>query len=217
MSGDHDGLDRLQAALDRTADRLLAEMNAHGFWEGELSPSALATATAVSALCTADPEPHRARIERGCRWLAADQNADGGWGDSPRSPSNLATTMLVRAALQLARPFCPPAPDTEQQAEDYLTAQAGKSAEDRIRAVIAAYGEDRTFAAPILMNCALAGLVDWAAVPDLPFELSVVPNACFRFLRLHVVSYALPALIAVGILLDHRTPSRNPLRRFLRS
>ena len=33
------------------------------------------------------------------RWLARRQNADGGWGDTDKSPSNIATTMLVRAAF----------------------------------------------------------------------------------------------------------------------
>ena len=217
MTGDTAEHDRLRATLDEAADRLLSERNERGFWTGRLSPSALATATAVSALCTNDPESHRQLVERGCQWLFADQNDDGGWGDSPDSPSNLSTTMLVRAALRLARPFCRPTPEVEDRAEAYLTDRAGERPEDRIRAVVETYGSDRTFAVPILTNCALAGLVEWSDVPGLPFELAVFPHAWFRFLRLHVVSYALPALIAVGVLLHRRNPSRNPVRRLLRS
>ena len=41
-------------------------------------------------------------VEQGCRWLDGQQNADGGWGDTDRSHSNIATTMLVRAAFHLA-------------------------------------------------------------------------------------------------------------------
>ena len=46
---------------------------------------------------------------------------------------------------------------------------------------------------------------------SLPFELACFPQAWFRFLRLPVVSYALPALIAVGQAVYHHRPPRNPL------
>src|SRR5262249_20664398 len=42
------------------------------------------------------------------------------------------------------------------------------------------------------------------------------PQSLFRFLRLPVVSYALPALIAIGQAVYHHRPPRNPLTRFLR-
>ena len=49
--------------------------------------------------------------------------------------------------------------------------------------------------------CALAGVISsWDKIPQLPFELSVMPQKMFRFFQLPVVSYAIPALIAVGIL-----------------
>ena len=70
-----------------------------------------------------------------------------------------------------------------------------------IRGVLSYYGNDLTFSAPILVMCALAGVIkDWRAIPQLPFEVAVLPQSLFRFFRLPVVSYAIPALIAVGIL-----------------
>ena len=49
--------------------------------------------------------------------------------------------------------------------------------------------------------CGLAGVISrWDKIPPLPFELAVLPQKLFRFLQLPVVSYAIPALIAVGIL-----------------
>ena len=39
----------------------------------------------------------------------------------------------------------------------------------------------------------------WLHVPELPFFLALLPQWCFRFMKLEVVSYALPALIAVGL------------------
>ena len=56
----------------------------------------------------------------------------------------------------------------------------------------------------------VAGLVSWDEVPSLPFELACLPQALFRFLRLPVVSYALPALIAIGQAVYHHRPPRNP-------
>ena len=45
----------------------------------------------------------------------------------------------------------------------------------------------------------------------LPFELAALPHQFFGALRLPVVSYALPALIAIGQAIHHHRPTRNPL------
>ncbi len=57
----------------------------------------------------------------------------------------------------------------------------------------------------------------WRDVPALPFELACLPvSRMLRFLRLPVVSYALPALVAIGqARFFHREPW-NPLARLLR-
>src|SRR5262249_1705407 len=68
----------------------------------------------------------------------------------------------------------------------------------------------------ILTTCALAGLVSWDEVPPLPFELAVLPQSWFRFVKLHVVSYALPALIAIGQCIYHHKKPRNPITRVAR-
>src|SRR6185503_10850933 len=82
-------------------------------------------------------------------------------------------------------------------------------------------GKDRTFSVPILTMCALAGrLADrksaWRLITQLPFELAALPQSWFRFIRLPVVSYALPALISMGLARHRNRPSRNPLTRLLR-
>ena len=56
----------------------------------------------------------------------------------------------------------------------------------------------------------------WRHVPQLPFELAVVPPSWYRWLRLPVVSYALPALIAIGQARHRQRPTRNPLAGFVR-
>src|SRR5436190_6285650 len=104
-----------RAAFDETLanarTRLLAARNSAGHWEGELSSSALSTATAVFALhqvVAAQAGDARDReliaragklIREGLAWLALHQNADGGWGDTTRSFSNISTTALCWAAF----------------------------------------------------------------------------------------------------------------------
>jgi squalene-hopene/tetraprenyl-beta-curcumene cyclase len=53
--------------------------------------------------------------------------------------------------------------------------------------------------------------VDWKEVWPLPFELACCPQKWYRFLKLHVVSYALPALIAVGQAVFYYRPPKNPI------
>ena len=96
------GVKELREAYESARDALLAWQTPEGCWNGELSPSALATATAVSAFCVVSRERFADFIRRGAAWLAAHQNADGGWGDTPESRSNLSTTMLAEAALLLS-------------------------------------------------------------------------------------------------------------------
>jgi squalene-hopene/tetraprenyl-beta-curcumene cyclase len=70
------------------------------------------------------------------------------------------------------------------------------------------------------MALALAGRLGpdgWRLIPSLPFELAVFPRQLFGALQLPVVSYALPALIAIGQILHHRAPTRNPVLRCIRN
>jgi squalene-hopene/tetraprenyl-beta-curcumene cyclase len=206
---------RLQIALKTCTDALLAEMNAAGHWTGELSSSALSTAVAVIAL---EKMGQRDLVRRGLCWLSENSNADGGWGDTIRSRSNLSTTALVWAAFG--------ATNQDQsfravvsRAQDWLWKNAG--GRDRLpQAIIDRYGKDRTFSVPILMTLVLSGRLDkdgWRSVLPLPFELAAFPQSWFGALQLPVVSYALPALIAIGQTIHHHAPSKNPLARFIRN
>jgi squalene-hopene/tetraprenyl-beta-curcumene cyclase len=213
-------LSRLDRAYQTALAALLAERTPEGHWVGELSTSALSTATAVSALALVQKATpiHGAfgpLIAGGLAWLAGHQNADGGWGDTVRSFSNISTTMLCRAAFHLTGATAEYA-ECLGRAEAWLHGRYGKTPEELAEAVRARYGKDRTFSVPILMTSALAGLVAWREVPPLPFELACFPQAWFRFLRLPVVSYALPALIAIGQAVYHHRPPRNPLTRLVR-
>lgn len=214
--------DRLRRAYETVRDTLLADRTAAGHWVGELSSSALSTAVAISALALVQRQAAETKVRYdvliagGLKWLAATQNADGGWGDTVKSLSNISTSMLVRAALHLTHsvePYRVPL----QKLEAYLDQHCGKTPAAQAEAIRARYGKDRTFAVPILTTCALAGLVEWKEVSPLPFELACFPQAWFRFLRLPVVSYALPALIAIGQAVYHHRPPWNPLARLIRA
>ena len=190
-------------------ERLLAARTPAGHWEGELSSSPLSTATAVTALTLAGG--HEDLVRRGLRWLAAHQNADGGFGDADGCPSNISTTTLAWATLGQHRAV------GRERAESWLTRRVGPlTAESLAAAITHVYGDDRTFAVPILTHCALAGRFGWEHVPVLPFELAALPHAWFKWIGLPVVSYALPALIAIGQAQHHHHPTASRAARAIR-
>ena len=204
--------DALQRARAQARNDLLAARDERGVWTGQLSSSALSTATAVSALATyfsPGSADYSKFVAPAITWLVRHQNTDGGWGDTELSHSNISTTMLVQAALSLAGAESGLEPQL-CRASEYLTAEGG------IEGLRARYGRDKTFAVPILANAAIAGQVPWSQVSPLPFELAWLPQSLYRFARLPVVSYAIPALVAVGQAVHHANPSRNPLIRRLR-
>ncbi len=226
---------RLAAALERATRELLAERTAAWHWAGELSSSALSTATAVIALAISGRESNvkapltglgisnlESQIRAGLEWLAHHANADGGWGDTIRSGSNISTTALCWAAFGAV-----PGADAEFRpivagAERWLAERAGGLAPQPLAgAIFRCYGADRTFSVPILTACALAGRLGtgreaWCWVLPLPFELAACPHQWFAALRLPVVSYALPALIAIGQARHFHRPARNPIPRLAR-
>jgi squalene-hopene/tetraprenyl-beta-curcumene cyclase len=221
--------DRVDGALRILSRRLLDLRAAPDHWEGHLASSALSTATAVLALDTAArngfPPPPRMTpfVQAGSAWLVQHQNADGGWGDTVRSRSNISTTAIVWAALSKTAGTDQAVAPAVDRSRAWLQRAAGDTTPEALRlAILRRYGKDHTFSVPILTVLALAGKlgddtdVAWRSVPQLPFELAALPHRWFQYLQLPVVSYALPALIAIGQVRHHFAPSRNPLTRVLR-
>lgn len=207
-------IERLEAAAREAVDRLLAERDPSGHWVGELSTSALSTATAVMALFQVEKAhptgEHQALVRGGLKWLAEHQNADGGWGDTLLSFSNISTTMLGYAVFHAVDAEGEYA-EVRDRAKRYVEEKGG------VPAIVARYGKDKTFSVPILTHAALAGLVEWKTIPPLPFELAALPHQFYATLRLPVVSYALPALIAIGQVRYHFGKPWNPVTRLLRA
>ena len=211
---------RLHSAYRIARDTLLAERTAEGYWVGELSASALSTATAVTALAVvARPTGRTPRTMRSSSGLAlAGRSPERGRRlgrhgqelqqhlDDDALPGRLPPDR--RGPRHFAEPV--------RRCEAWLAERYGDTPEELAEAVRQRYGKDRTFSVPILMMCALAGLVSWREVPRLPFELACLPQSWYRFARLPVVSYALPALIAIGQVIHHHRSTWNPLTRFLR-
>ena len=206
-------------SIENIRKLLLNQRTADGHWVGELSASALSTATAVSAFSFyakhQSGENNQRLIHGGMRWLVAGQNEDGGWGDTDKNYSNISTTMLVVAAMAAAEKVL-----TSDAVESWAEAKAGAESYIQsvggIDAVRKRYGKDKTFAVPILANCAMAGIVPWKEVSALPFEAACVPQRFYHLLQLPVVSYAIPALVAIGQCKFINDPPWDPVRKLIR-
>ena len=197
----------LSACVERALSTLLARRNPAGYWEGRLSSSPLATAVSLCALD--DGEISTERRAKSGSYLAHTQNPDGGWGDTDISRSNLAATLLTLGADAL-HPFLEA--NARTNANQYVEKLGGLN--DGLRRV---YGKDLTFQVPIRMVAAYAGLKRWGDVDALPFELALAPRSIMGALRLPVVSYALPALVCVGLSRHVKAPSWFPPLRWLRN
>jgi len=222
-------------ALDAVVGRLVDARAEHGCWDGELSTSALSTATAVFALHLVERQLAResagrpadadlaSLVRRGREALVLSQNVDGGWGDTTRSKSNLSTTTLCWCALGSDRESRSRYEPSLRRAEEWLSGRIGSLEPGRLAAAISGvYGKDRTFSVPILTMATLAGRLGdsvkaWSFVRPLPFELAALPHRWFRHVGLPVVSYALPALIGIGQARFHHRPGWNPITRVLRA
>ena len=209
----------LKVEIENGLRNVVGQLNelrgADGHWTGELSSSALATATAITAIGfyleasgTGDDELQQ-QIDAGISWLVGQQNEDGGFGDTPLSHSNISTSFLAVASLHA----CGRADEYEtviSKAQAYIDLKGG------IEGLRARYGNDKTFAVPILAHCAMAGIVPWREVSALPFEAACVPQRFYNLMQLPVVSYAIPALVAIGQAKFVHDPPWDPVRKTIR-
>ncbi len=203
-------------SIENTQKLLSFQFNDQGFCEGELSSSALSTAVTCIALSMVKGDEYKFLINKNLKWLAENMNTDGGWGDTVDSPSNFSTSLLCWCAFKKIDE------SIENKVEKYLTLQIGElSPENIVFHLKQIYGNDKTFAVPICMVLAIYGRLGdesdcWKHVDSLPFELSALPQSWYKFFNMNVVSYALPALISIGLLRHYKFPSKRPLR-WLRS
>ncbi|MBI9068149.1 MAG: hypothetical protein JEZ09_12720 [Salinivirgaceae bacterium] len=199
---------------------LLAERNAKGFWDGELSSSALSTAVSITALKINDCSEDDLKIELGIKWLLNNINSDGGFGDTAESISNISTSLLCYAAISYCGNDYSESESYLQKIKKYLSTEKIELASGSISdSILAFYGKDYTFSVPILTMLTICEVIDkdsFNRIPQLPFEFSVFPTKFYQFFNLQVVSYAIPALIAVGIAIFKNRSKGNWLIKKIR-
>ena len=211
----------LENRLHELGQLLVSELKAEGYWEGRLSSSALGVAVAVAALCFHNSEEHAVQIDKGLGWLRQHINDDGSFGDTPESKGNVSTSLLVYASVNLFKKEKQWIKPFQERISSYLSARGIDVHSEQVSKVILNhYQKDYTFSVPILTMSALCGISGKDAfrhIPQLPFELSLLPRRFYRLLNLSVVSYAIPALVAVGIVIFRKKNSGifwRTVRRF---
>lgn len=209
----------IQETFSELSALLLQKRNDAGYWDGRLSSSALGVAVGITALHFFDKRENAASIASGLNWLNQNINSNGGFGDSPSSQSNVSTSLLCYAAAKVTS--AEHSNETLlQKLSGYLNSQNIDVNSDRlIQSILDFYQTDRTFSVPILTMCAFCGVPGKQAferIPQLPFELSLLPRTFYSALNLSVVSYAIPALIAVGIAIFKHKKRQNRLVRIIR-
>jgi squalene cyclase len=195
----------IEARFKELSVQLASQINNDGFWTGELSSSALGVAVAVAALHFYNSKENSKEISEGLDWLTKNINSDGSYGDTPDSPGNISTTLLVYSAVNLYVSNNRQLIILQGKMADYLLKQSIDIKSGKVHeTILAHYKKDFTFSVPILTMCALCGIPSdntFEKIPQLPFELSLLPRKFYRMFNLSVVSYAIPALIAVGIVI----------------
>lgn len=202
----------LRVRLKTLTEILVKEQNEEGFWSGKLSSSALSTATSIVALKIKGSPDDSSNVKSGLNWLYLNINSDGGFGDTPESESNVSTSLLSYAAICYCNNNDQIGTYKLKVIEKYLETKGITLNSHNITAsILEFYGSDYTFSVPILSMLVICGVIGDDAIryiPRLPFELSLLPSSYYRFFNLQVVSYAIPALIGVGIFIHTKRKSR---------
>ncbi|MCK5640683.1 MAG: squalene--hopene cyclase, partial [Gammaproteobacteria bacterium] len=208
----------LKSIHQKLESKILSFRNEKGIWDGQLSSSALSTAVALFGLWKYDKKQNASFIRKGLIWLVNNINKDGGYGDTIKSGSNMSTTLLCWSALSIVKDD-PDFAETIEFVEGWLIRNIGSLEPALIsKAILEHYKSDRTFSVPILAMCALAGRLcehGWKYVPQLPYQFAALPDRFFKFMNLSVVSYAIPALISMGLVRQKNRPTWNPILRLL--
>ena len=118
------------------------------------------------------------------KWLLGDQNPNGSWGLAPGMPGNLSTSVEAYLALRLLD--VPTSHPAMERAKSFIVGEGGVA-------------KVRFFTRFFL---ATFGLVPWAAVPQMPVELILMPT--WAKLNVYVLSsWARSTLIPVLVVRHH--------------
>lgn len=185
--GTPDLLSDAHRALEQAIEFSLNCQQPDGHWVAPVSADSTFTAEYVMfkyaystpGFCLSAPESDDIR-----RWLLSDQRSDGGWTISPELPGNISTSVEVYLALRLLG--VPRSHPDMKRAAEFILSQGGvASVRFFTRLFLASYG-----------------LVPWAAVPQMPAELILLPT--WAKLNIYVLSsWARTTLIPILIVRHH--------------
>jgi len=149
--------ERLQDAIDRGVNHLLALQASEGYWLGELEADTTLESDYIfylHVLGKADP----GRIAKLANYVRRRQLEDGGWNIYYGGPSELNATVKAYVALQLAG--------------DSLNSNHMQRARERVHEL----GGLEAANSFTRLYLALVGAVGWDMVPAIPPEVMLLPN-----------------------------------------
>jgi squalene-hopene/tetraprenyl-beta-curcumene cyclase len=157
--------DAARSAVETSAQALVRQQAADGYWCGELlADVSLESDYVLLSLWLHPPEhgvwnpPSRLRLEKACRRILSQQMTDGGWWIFPDGPADVNSTVKAYTALRL----CGHPPESEPM----------RRARNRIHSL----GGLQSCNSYTKINLSLFGLYPRKYVPTIPPELVLVPG-----------------------------------------
>ena len=182
--------ERLDDAIARATDALLARQYAAGHWQGVIEAAANLEAEYVFVnrlLGRHRPEQESRMVER----LLSTQGADGGWPLAPGEPGHLSTTIEAYLALKLGG--LPAGAPALARARDLVLGGGG----------LARAGMFTRF------WLACLGQFPWFGVPRVPVEMILLPS--WAPLNIHrLAAWTRATLVPFSLLMVHRPELRVP-------
>ncbi|KAJ5872757.1 uncharacterized protein N7529_005110 [Penicillium soppii] len=174
----------VKEALDRAANYSHHRQHEDGHWCGELKSNATITAEYVMLRQALGLDMDSDRNEL-ISWFLSEQNQDGSWSLAPGHSGEISTSVEAYFALKILGVQ----PDTGfmQKARSFIVSSGGIA---KVRIFTRIY-------------LATFGLFPWGAVPELPAELIMMPDAAFISIY-RLASWARSTIVPLLIISHHR-------------
>jgi squalene-hopene/tetraprenyl-beta-curcumene cyclase len=178
--------DRLDEAVSRALDRLLALQSSEGYWVFDLEADATISSEYVLLQRFLGRRIAPDIRERLVRYLRRRQRPDGGWPIFEGGPADLSASVKAYFALKLSGD------------------PAGAPHMDRARRRILASGGASRVNVFTRITLALFGQMPWRAAPAMPVEIMLLPD--WFFFHLRKVSYWSRTVIVPLLILYAKRP-----------
>jgi squalene-hopene/tetraprenyl-beta-curcumene cyclase len=181
---------RVDAAIQRSQERLLGVQAAAGYWVGDLEADATITSEYLllrHLLGTVDRDLER----RGVASLRERQGDDGSWPLYEAGAGDLSATIKAYFALKLAG--VPPEDPALFRARDFILVRGGPTQANVFTKI----------------TLALFGQYPWGGVPAMPIEIMLLPR--WSYFNIWEISYwSRTVLIPLLVVMDRRPVHRPP-------